>query len=195
MPGPVFLRGDRVGLHPIEEADLSFLAEQMNDPDVWRTLRTRVPKNQRTEREWWEGLDERDGVTLLVAADGDPVGTVGFHDVNADWGTATVGYAVHPDHWGNGYATEAVALLTRYAFAERRLQKLSADVYAHNPASMRVLEKAGWHEEAVLEREAFVGGERVDLHRFAAHADVWVPASDRARAALREASGRSPDED
>jgi len=52
-----------------------------------------------------------------------------------------------------------VALLTEYAFDERRLEKLAATVYEHNPASMRVLEKAGWHEEAVLEREAFVGGE------------------------------------
>jgi RimJ/RimL family protein N-acetyltransferase len=78
-----------------------------------------------------------------------------------------------------------VALLTGYAFDERRLEKLAATVYEHNPASMRVLEKAGWHEEAVLEREAFVGGDRVDLHRFAAHVDSWTPTSDRARAALR----------
>jgi RimJ/RimL family protein N-acetyltransferase len=175
MPGPVFLRGDRVGLHPIEEADLPFLGELMNDPDVWGTLRSRGPKTQRTEREWWEGLDDRDGVDLLVVADGDPVGSAGFGDVDGNWGTAEVGYAIHPDHWGNGYATGAVTLLTGYAFDERRLEKLAATVYEHNPASMRVLEKAGWHEEAVLGREAFVGGERVDLHRYAAHADSWAP--------------------
>lgn len=186
MPGAVFLRGDRIDLHPIEEADLPFLAEQINEPDVWRTLRSRDPKNQHQEREWWEGLDERDGVDLLVVADGDPVGSTGFGDLDKNWGTAEVGYAIHPDHWGNGFATEAVALLTRYAFEERRLEKLVATVYEHNPASMRVLEKAGWHEEAVLDREAFVGGDRIDLHRFAAHADGWEPASDRARAALRD---------
>lgn len=190
MPGPVFLRGDRVDLHPIEEADLPFLSELVNDPDVWRTVRSRDPKTQRQEREWWEGLDEREGATLLVGVDGDPVGTVGFGDVDGNWGTAEVGYAVHPFHWGNGYATEAVALVTRYAFEQRRLEKLAATVYAHNPASMRVLERVGWHEEAVLEREAFVGGERVDLHRFAAHADTWKPANDRAHAALQGASGR-----
>ena len=178
MPGPVFLRGDRVGLHPVEEADLPFLAEVMNDPNVWRTLGSRTPRNQEQEREWLEGLADRDGVVLLVAVDGEPVGSVGYGDVNPDWGTAEVGYALHPDHWGNGYATEAVTLLTRYAFEERRLAKLTAGVYEHNPASMRVLEKAGWHEEAVLECEAFVGGERVDLLRFAAHADSWASPGD-----------------
>ncbi|MEF8840709.1 MAG: hypothetical protein V5A62_03665 [Haloarculaceae archaeon] len=44
MPGPVFPRGDRVDLHPIEEADLPFLVELMNDPDVWRTVRSRGPR-------------------------------------------------------------------------------------------------------------------------------------------------------
>ena len=175
MPGPVFLRGETVTLHPIEEADLAFLAEAMNDPDVWRTLGSRTPKNQRQEREWLEGLADRDGVTLLVAAGGEPVGSVGYGDVKPDWGTAEVGYAIHADHWGNGYATEAVTLLTRYAFEERRLRKLTAGVYEHNPASMRVLEKAGWEAESVLEREAFVGGRRLDVHRFAAHADGWTP--------------------
>ena len=67
-----------------------------------------------------------------------------------------------------------MTLLTRYALEERRLEKLVATVYEHNPASMRVLEKAGWERGAVLEGEAFVGGERVDLHRFAAHADTWA---------------------
>jgi RimJ/RimL family protein N-acetyltransferase len=184
MPGPVFLRGERVDLHPVEEGDLPFLAEQMNDPDVWATIGRRSPMNLHQEREWWEGLGDRDGVTLLVVANGEPVGNLGYGDVNADWGRAEVGYAVHPDHWGEGYATEAVALLTRYAFAERRLEKLVGSVYAHNPASMRVLEKAGYAKEAVLEREAFVSGERVDLHRFAAHVDDWEPTDEHARAAL-----------
>jgi len=98
MPGPVFLRGDRIGLHPVMEANLPFLTELLNDPDVWRTVRSRDPVNRRQEREWWEGLDDRDGVTLLVAADGDPVGTVGFGDVEANWRTAEVGYSIHPDH-------------------------------------------------------------------------------------------------
>jgi RimJ/RimL family protein N-acetyltransferase len=185
MPGPTFLRGDRIDLCPIEEADLPFVQRLINDPAVRVTLRSSEPKNMRQEEAWLESLDDQEGETLLVVdADGSPTGTVGFGDVDPTWGTAEVGYAVAREHWGNGYATEAVALLTRYAFEERRLEKLVATVYAHNPASVRVLEKAGWHEEAVLDREAFVGGERVDCHRFAAFADDWTPSDERARAAL-----------
>ena len=184
MPGPTFLRGDRVDLCPIEEDDLPFVQRAINDPRVRATLQSAEPKNREQEREWLESLADRDGETLLVVADGDGVGTVGYGNEVTTWGTAEVGYAIAHEHWGNGYATEAVALLTRYAFAERRLEKLTATVYAHNPSSMRVLEKAGWHEEAVHEREAFVEGERVDCHRYVAFADEWEPTDERARAAL-----------
>lgn len=199
MPGPTFLRGDRVDLCPIEEDDLPFVQRAINDPRVRATLRSWAPKNRKQEEEWLESLADRDGVTLLVVAGDDPVGTGGLGDLDSVWGTAEVGYSIAHEHWGNGYATEAVALLTRYAFAERRLEKLTATVYAHNPASMRVLEKAGWHEECVHEREAFVdvsgveseahrttagGGERVDCHRYVAFADDWDPTDERARAAL-----------
>lgn len=185
MSGPTFLRGDRIDLCPIEEADLPFVQRVINDPAVRATLRSTEPKNMQQEEAWLESLDEQEGETLLVVdTDGDPVGTVGFGDVDATWGTAEVGYSVAREHWGNGYATEAVALVTRYAFEERRLEKLVATVYAHNPASVRVLKKAGWREEAVLEREAFVDGRRVDCHRYAAFADDWAPSDDRARAAL-----------
>lgn len=174
MPGPAFLRGDRVTLRPPAEEDLPFLGELVNHPDVWPTAGTARPHTDVEEREWLESIGEDDGVSLLIAADGEAVGTVGLKDPNPTWGTAEVGFAVHPDHWNRGCATEAVALLTRYAVDERRLAKLYATAYEHNPASMRVLEKAGYQEEAVLDREAYADGRRVDCHRYAAHADEWA---------------------
>lgn len=189
MPGPTFLRGAHVDLCPIEEEDLPFVQRAVNDPRVRATLQVSGPKNLEQEREWLESLAERDGDTLLVVADGEPVGTVGFGNGVTTWGTAEVGYSIAHEYWGNGYASEAVALLTRHAFEERRLAKLTATVYAHNPASMRVLEKAGWHEECVHEREAFVDGERVDCHRYVAFADEWAPADERVRAALERDDG------
>ena len=174
--GSGYLTGNAVDLRPPAPEDLPFLCETVNDPRVWRTVSHRDPVTEHAEREWYESLDERDGVDLVIVTTGDdrqPVGVIGYGDVNENWGVAEVGYMIHPDHWNRGYATEATGLLTEYAFGEKRLAKLAASAYAHNPASMRVLEKAGYHEEAVLEREAFVAGERVDLHRYAAFADDW----------------------
>lgn len=44
MPGPVYLRGDTVDLHVIEEDDLEHLQRLINDPDVWGSLFQATPK-------------------------------------------------------------------------------------------------------------------------------------------------------
>ena len=80
---------------------------------------------------------------------------------------------VHPDHWGHGYATDAVRCLVRYAFEERRMHKVGADVYAPNEGSRRVLEKVGFEREGVRPDHAFVDGEHVDLYEYRPLADEW----------------------
>jgi ribosomal-protein-alanine N-acetyltransferase len=173
MPGPPFLHGETVTLNAVDEDDLEFVQRIVNDPDVWGSLGSATPKTMREEEEWYESLSEDDGdVNLLICVDGDPVGTVGLH-VNETWGTGELGYMVAPAAWGEGYCTDAVRTISRYAFAERRLGKVGAAAYETNRGSQRVLEKAGFTREGTLRQEAFVGGERVDLVHFGLLADEF----------------------
>lgn len=162
MPGPVFLAGETVDLHPIETDDIPFVQRLINDPQVRTNLEAYAPKNRLQEEAWIESIDD-DNVRLLVCVDGEPVGTIGLKPPNEIWGTAEIGYMIAPDQWGNGYATDAVSLLAGYAFRERRLNRLYATVYATNPASARVLEKVGFEQEGTLRQHAFVDGEYVDV--------------------------------
>ena len=73
-----------------------------------------------------------------------------------------VGYWLGRDAWGNGYATEALALLVDHAFAEFDFVRLQAHVLAWNPASARVLEKNGFEREATFKRGAVKDGRVVD---------------------------------
>lgn len=171
MAGHVFLRGDAVELRTVEEDDTEFLQATVNDPRVRAGIAAVAPVNGAREREWIESVGDDGGVHLVVHVDGDPVGTVGLKSPDEVWGRAEIGYLVAPDRWGNGYATDAVATLCDYAFDERRLDKVYATVFETNPASSRVLEKAGFAEEGRLRREAFVDGERVDLIRYGLLAD------------------------
>ncbi|WP_394740822.1 GNAT family N-acetyltransferase [Natronococcus roseus] len=173
MAGTTFLRGERVELQPIERDDAAFLAGLVNDPRVRRHLGAADPLNRIQEREWIESLDDTEGYHFLIAADGSPVGSIGLHEPNEIWGTIEIGYMIDPDCWGQGYATDAVSQACRYAFAERRFEKVFACVYETNPASHRVLKKAGFVEEGRLRDEAFVEGERVDLFRYGLLADDW----------------------
>ncbi|GAA4734934.1 GNAT family protein [Amnibacterium soli] len=77
-----------------------------------------------------------------------------------------VGYIVDPEHQGRGYATEAVRAVLALAFDGFGLHRVVGRIDARNPASGRVLTKAGMRQEAVLvENEWFKGewGTEVDF--------------------------------
>ncbi|SHG57893.1 GNAT family N-acetyltransferase [Halobaculum gomorrense] len=174
MPGSVFRRGETVELRTIEEADAEFLRDLINEPRVRAGIANRTPMNLADEREWVDSLGGDDEANFLVCVDGDAVGTIGLRRRHEpSWGVWGVGYMLVPDAWGNGYATDALRETAAYAFDERRAAKLFATVYKTNPASARVLEKAGFVEEGVLRGEAFVDGERVDIVRYGLPADEW----------------------
>ena len=167
MPGPAFLRGERVDLHVIDEDDLPFLQRLINDPRVWRSLFAADPKTMDDERTFYEQVvNADDQVHLLICDDAEPVGIVGLSSISPNWGIGEVGYYVDPDAEGRGYATAAVGLVTAYAFDQRRLAKCYAEALASNPASRRVLEKNGFVEEGRFREHAFVDGERVDVLRY-----------------------------
>lgn len=169
MPGPAFIEGDRVDLCPVEEEDVPAVHEAINDPSVWRTTGMNRPNNLAQERQWFEGLSEHDdAVSFMVAADGETVGNVGLRDIDANDGTAEIGFYVLPEHQGEGYATEAVRLALGYAFDHQRLHRVDAETYGFNEASRRVLEKAGFEHEGVRREAAFVDGEYRDVHVYGA---------------------------
>lgn len=166
MPGPVFIAGDGIDLHTVEESDLPFLHRIINDPAVWRDLFTATPKRMADEEAWYETLADDGETHLLICDDGDPVGIVGLSGIDPSWGVAELGYFVDPDAHGQGYATEAVTHIVEYAFDQRRLAKLYANALATNQGSRRVLEKNGFVEEGRFRAHAFIDGERVDVIRY-----------------------------
>jgi [ribosomal protein S5]-alanine N-acetyltransferase len=63
---------------------------------------------------------------------------------------AEIGYWVGVPYWNNGYATEATRALIAYAFDELGLNRVYAFHFPGNPASGRVMEKAGMRFEGEL---------------------------------------------
>jgi [ribosomal protein S5]-alanine N-acetyltransferase len=76
--------------------------------------------------------------------------------------TATVGYWLGEEFWGRGVMTEAVTVVTNFCFENFPLRRISVEVFANNPASARVLEKAGVTFEARLKDNVIKAGELLD---------------------------------
>jgi len=75
---------------------------------------------------------------------------------------AEIGYWLGESFWGRGIVSEALAALTEWTFANLRVVRLQAAVYARNPASARILEKAGYTFEGRLHARYFRDGEFID---------------------------------
>ncbi len=73
-----------------------------------------------------------------------------------------IGYVLHRDWWGCGFATEIVGALLDFAFGELAAHRIYARVAPENDASSRVLAKHGFRREGHLRKECLVRGEWQD---------------------------------
>ncbi len=64
--------------------------------------------------------------------------------------------------WGKGYATEAIELVTRYAFEELNLNKLTAGMYKVNQGSYKAFIKAGYRDVGTYTKHMFFKGKYID---------------------------------
>ncbi|WP_455449831.1 GNAT family N-acetyltransferase [Natrinema thermotolerans] len=174
MPDSTFLPGDRVDLRPIEEDDLEYLRDAINDPAIWRPIGGSRPINRTQEQEFFENVVcADDGVHLLITADGEPVGTIGLREIDWEAGRGEIGYWIDPDEHGQGYGTEATELMVAYAFDQLGLHRIEAHVFAFNEASQRLLESVGFAREGTSRESQFVDGEYHDTHWYGLLEDEW----------------------
>ncbi|ANY69535.1 alanine acetyltransferase [Paenibacillus sp. BIHB 4019] len=86
---------------------------------------------------------------------------------------ANVGYFLDRAHQGNGYVSEAVRLVTAYAFEQLNLHRLQAGVMPRNTPSIRVLERAGFRQEGLALRYLQINGVWEDHFLFALTAEEY----------------------
>jgi ribosomal-protein-alanine N-acetyltransferase len=152
--------------------DVEALCRHANDRAVWRGLLDRFPNPYTAvDAERWISLNHATLTApqnFAIELDGEAIGGVGFDqrsDVFA--GTAEIGYWLARAYWGRGLATAAARFIADYAFGNLPVVRLQAGVFANNPASVRVLEKAGFSFEGRLRNAVTKDGETLDLLMYA----------------------------
>ncbi|GAB3827082.1 GNAT family N-acetyltransferase [Hymenobacter jeollabukensis] len=162
---PLTVAGAR--LRPFEADDAPALARHANDRDIWRNLRDRFPHPYTlADAEWYVQFVNADGsrdLHLCLEVDGEAAGSISvlFQD-DISRRSAEIGYWLGRAYWGRGIVTAATRALADYALAHFDLCRLYATVFEYNPASARVLEKAGFAFEARLRRSITKDGQTVD---------------------------------
>lgn len=142
----------RLLLREFREDDVPAVLAYQSDP---RYLRFYV-RDERTEADaramvsrfiGWQRERRRRKVQLAITLDGVLIGNVGLRRSSARSRVADVGFELDPEHWGNGYTTEAATALLGWGFDQLDLHRAGAHCIAENTASARVLEKLGMRLE------------------------------------------------
>lgn len=146
--------------------DAVSLAKYANDREIWLNLRDRFPHPytlEDAERFILSALSQDPEDRFAIAIDGEAVGSIGFMiGTDVERISAEIGYWLARAYWGRGIMSEALEAVTRYAIEAMSLTRVFALPFAHNPASARVLEKAGYQLEGRLRRAAIKEGRIID---------------------------------
>lgn len=94
------------------------------------------------------------------------IGAIGL-SVRAVHERAEMGYWIGPPYWNRGFATEAAVAVIRCGFKTLGLNRIYADHFSHNPASGRVLQKAGMRLEGTLRNHYKKDGRYCDSDLYA----------------------------
>lgn len=203
----VRLETERLLLRPFQAEDADIVQGYVS---LWEVARmtTRVPHpypegaaaawiaGHQRQRE--SGEEHTFCVTLMGGAplisgnagkerDSGPIGAAGLRRL--DKGNLEIGYWIAPDYWGRGLATEAARALVVYGFEKLGAEALNSGHFVDNPASGRVLEKAGFRANGIARQWSEARREFVDCHRFLLTRATWDKAREIAAANRQELAG------
>ncbi|MHB8467212.1 MAG: GNAT family N-acetyltransferase [Acidimicrobiales bacterium] len=162
-------QGDKVRLRALEPDDVDAFVAADADTDTARAgWRIFPPRSEWGAREWVQQATQHanDGDEFRVAveslASGDVVGTLNTHRCDPVHGTCSYGITIFSWAQHQGYGREAVVLVLRYLFGERRYQKCTVGVYGFNDGSVAFHEALGFRVEGRIRRAFFALGEHHD---------------------------------
>lgn len=164
---PAVVETERLVLRGFEAADLDDLLAIYGRDDVVRFLYeeafseadARASLERRMANRSIEAEGDKLGFAVTRLSDGTFVGDCVVAWVSAQHSQGEIGFAMHPKHQGQGYATEAARELLRIAFEELGLHRVIGRAEARNIASARVMSKLGMRREAHLIENEFVKDE------------------------------------
>jgi ribosomal-protein-alanine N-acetyltransferase len=174
MPSsPPTIQTDRLNLRPFAVSDAPRIQQYLADPDVSRTTANIPHPYQPGMAKKWIRKQKAEfarGKSICFAIDrrSDDL-LIGGICVRM-WPAhqrGEIGYVIYKPYWNHGYATEATMALIRFGFQTLGLNRIEAHHFGNNPASGRVMAKAGMRCEGSFRQHIFKGSELIDTVHYA----------------------------
>lgn len=136
------LRTRRLLLRRARAEDLDDLHAALSSPAAMRYWSTPEHETVEETRVWLDRMlrPTQPSDDFVITLEGRVIGKAGA------WNLPEVGYLVHPDHWGQGYAREAMEAVIPHLFASHPVDRLVAEADPRNTASLALLARLGFVE-------------------------------------------------
>ena len=167
------LEGSRLRLRQLRADDVPALFAVFSDARVMRYW-SHAPFRTLDQAAWYLRDIDAGRVTgthyqwgIVRRSDDRVIGTATLFAFDRPRRRAAIGYALAFEHWGNGYALEALQRLIAFAFSRLSLQRIEADIDARNTASLRLAGKLGFRQSSGQDASRPVSDEtRPELKHF-----------------------------
>jgi ribosomal-protein-serine acetyltransferase len=156
-------------LHAVVEANREYLSRWM----PWAPKQT-LDGTLEFIRDSCRQQATNQGVQVAMIQDGRIVGVIGFHRVDLENRSTSIGYWIAESSQGQGTATEAVRALTDYAIKVWKLNRVEIRAGAQNERSRAIPERLGFQAEGVLREAERLGDRFVDHVVYAMLAKDWA---------------------
>ncbi|MBZ0301170.1 MAG: GNAT family N-acetyltransferase [Anaerolineae bacterium] len=160
---------ERLRLRLVERADAPALQALVSDRRIAETtLNIPYPYPESGAVDWITRVLERReqgqadcSFVILRRSDNVLLGAIGIHPDDAF--QAEIGYWMGVPYWGQGYMTEAARRVIQFGFEALELNRIRAWYFTHNPASARVMQKAGMTFEGIMRQHYVKWNKFVDV--------------------------------
>lgn len=149
-------------------ADVPALARHLNNKNIWDNCRDALPypyteKDAEQFISFVEGQSEQNNYCIEI--NHEAAGNISFiRGTDVERYNAELGYWLAEPYWNLGIMTETIKLAVEDYLSHSDTVRIHAHVYENNLASMKVLEKAGFHKCGILRKACFKNGRFVDCH-------------------------------
>jgi RimJ/RimL family protein N-acetyltransferase len=156
------LMGNKIALTSLRQEDSETLFLWINDPDTVRFNSAYSPIHETGHKSWFEAVT-RDCSRIIfgvrLVATGRIIGVIQLVDVHRVHRSAELIIRIGSEaDRGSGYGSEAVRLLTHFAFNDQNLQRVWLRVFGDNQRAIRAYEKVGFQKEGLMRQSVFIGG-------------------------------------
>ena len=167
------LEGNLVRLRALEPSDLERVYSWINDREVTRYIAARYPMSRADEERWLRGSSPNSfggGVQLAIEVKNGEVqnggtnevahiGNIDLVEVRPEDRKAGLGVMIgDKDYWSNGYGTDAVVTILRFAFHEMNLNRVWLHAFDFNERAQACYRKCGFQEEGRLREHYYTEG-------------------------------------